>query len=95
VARRYITIMYSCDLCGLVDVTCQVREREDPDQETVEHYLNYAVTRAIAHDHQLRSFGCENNRISQLKIPMDNSDPNSWIGKYTPTLPPKGWPKEP
>jgi len=82
-----ITILFSCDVCGLVDAECKVRAREKG--EDVAHYVQNVIGREVAYQHQLQSFTCPATSFQNLKIPIDKNDPDCWIGKQTDILPPK------
>ena len=88
-ADQMITVLFSCDGCGLVDAECKVRARRSPDEDVV-HWVETVVGRAVQFEHIRRSLTCEAMKMKHLKIPMPpEDDPDPWIGKYTPTLPPK------
>lgn len=62
-----VKLLYSCDLCGLVDVPVYVRARTGDDEDVVE-WLNGAVL-GIAQDHRRRSPTCLAEKITAIKIP--------------------------
>ena len=79
--HQFITILFSCDVCGIKDVPCRVRAREK--EEDVKYYLEQVISRAVAFEHQLKSFTCQATSLKDLKIPLPpNDDPDPWIGKY-------------
>lgn len=80
-----ITVMFSCDACSLKDEEVQVRARKS--HEDVVWWLENIVMLAIAKRHALRSILCESNTASEVNIPIDKDDPNSWIGKQTERKP--------
>lgn len=61
-----IAIKYSCFLCGLRHVQCDVPAR---GEEHVKLWMDGAVRR-IAVDHAMRSPKCQAVSISEIMIPM-------------------------
>lgn len=87
-----ITLLFTCDECGLEDEKVIVRARES--SEDIIKYMELTITPAVQHVHQKLSrkkngFSCRAKKITFLKIPFDN-EPGSWIGKQTDKIPPKG-----
>jgi len=85
-----ITVLFSCDACGLVDEECQVRARRE--DEDVVFYVKNVIASAVAVKHASKSLLCEAKEMKNLKIPIDKDDPDGWIGKQTDQVPPKGLP---
>lgn len=63
-----ITLLYSCQGCGLVKAAVEVPAR---GQETVIEWLDSSAY-LIAQDHQRRSFGCP-SQTCDLMIPITGS----------------------
>lgn len=63
-----ITVLYSCDGCGLHQVECAVRWRRA--DEEVQHWVEKGMGAAIAADHRRRSPGCRSRVMSEVMIPM-------------------------
>jgi hypothetical protein len=82
-----ITVLFSCDRCGLKDAECIVRARAEDDD--VVHYVRDVVMHAVAKRHATLSLLCDATSIQNLKIPVDTKDPDGWIGKQTDMVPPK------
>lgn len=72
-----ISVLYSCILCGLRDITVHVPARMDPDAEDVVRWMEDVVLVAIGNDHHLRSPHCPTRRLQDLKIPITGAE---WIG---------------
>jgi hypothetical protein len=51
--------------------------------------------KAVADWHKFLSPVCTCRKMSDLKIPLDQDDPSSWIGKETTNIPPDGPTKKP
>lgn len=64
-----ITILYSCDLCGLKDVKIAVAARDDDSDIMI--WMD-SLIRKIAADHSHRSPRCKAVSISSVNIPIDD-----------------------
>ena len=85
-----ITVLFSCDECGLEDAVCRVPAREDPNVD-VQWWMNDVVVPAVHGKHRLLSPVCGSEQMTNLKIPMGKTnDPDRWLGKQTTDVPPKG-----
>lgn len=74
---RTITVMYSCDGCGLVkrEVTVRARVRG----EDLKEWMDY-LTRRIGDDHHLYRPDCRSTTMKNLMIPMSKGD-DSFVGE--------------
>jgi hypothetical protein len=65
-----ISVLYSCDLCGLVDIPVSVPARENED------VIQWMETMGVllSNDHQKRSPHCHPKTLSQVKVPMTGTD---------------------
>lgn len=61
-----ITVKYSCALCGLYRISCNVPAR-DPGEAIVDYMRN--ITVIVCVDHDRRSPGCKPKELSELLIP--------------------------
>jgi hypothetical protein len=86
--RRKLTVLFSCDQCGLVDEKVLVPERLE--REDVVHWVREVVGKAVREAHLKKSLLCEAVGFQNLKIPVDRTDPDAWVGKYIETVPPSG-----
>lgn len=82
-----ITVLFSCDTCGLKDVECLVRARQE--QEGVVEWMQKVVLRCIADRHRSLRLFCDAKSLQNLKIPLDDDDESAWIGKQTDNKPPR------
>lgn len=64
-----ITVLYSCDECKLVKVSCEVNAR---DQEDIVDWMDYLI-KALAIDHHRRSPNCHPKQLTNLMIPIHNA----------------------
>jgi hypothetical protein len=48
------------------------------------------VAGAIMRKHLVLSLLCEATSLQDLKVPIDQNDPDAWIGKQTDQVPPVG-----
>ena len=85
-----ITVLFTCERCGLKDVHLQVPARESPLDDVCE-WMQQTVL-AVSERHGELSPRCRAKRLAALKIPMDKDDPNDWIGKQTDRIPPEDKP---
>ena len=67
-----ITVLYSCESCGLKDREVIVPER-DPDDDVVK-YVREIIMECVGADHSTTSPSCRATHLANLKIPYD---PNS------------------
>lgn len=65
-----IRVLYSCVLCGLRRVPCEVPERADED---VVAWMEM-VGRALSADHDRRSPGCHPESLSEVMIPIAGTE---------------------
>ncbi len=65
-----IRILYSCLICGLKDVACEVPAREEED---VIVWLHNSML-FVRDDHGRRSPKCNSDRASDIKIPMTGAN---------------------
>lgn len=65
-----ITVLYSCDLCGLTDAHCDVPAREDED---VLVWMEQTI-QLVAANHHRRSPLCRPKTLKNLMIPMTGRD---------------------
>lgn len=79
-----ITVLFSCDGCGLVDKKVEIRFRR-PDEEIL-HWMNH-VRGAVARCHSAARPKCRSRVMKELKIPF-HGDQNWGIG-MDPELAPK------
>ncbi len=87
---KELTVLFSCEKCGLQDVECKVRARAK--EEDVAQWFEGVVIAAIARKHTTLSLLCEAKKITYIKIPIDHNDPDGWVGKHTDIVQPKGRP---
>lgn len=67
-----IDVMYSCPVCGLVQVTAKVPVRREG--EDVVRWLEATVVPALSSDHDRRSPDCRTQTLSDLMIPLSGCD---------------------
>lgn len=85
---KFITVLFSCEVCGLVDEPCTVAARRK--EQDVRRWTEGVLIRAVSHRHQTLKFGCPAKKITAVKVPLPaDDDPDPWVGKYTSTVPPK------
>lgn len=65
-----ITVKYSCPLCGLSRVECDVPARGDED---VVVWMEQTIA-VVGRDHARRSPACHPERLHDLMIPMTGVD---------------------
>lgn len=65
-----IKCLYSCNLCGLKKIACEVPARVDG--QDVAHWMKEAVV-TISEDHAHRSPHCKPKTLSEMYIPMDGT----------------------
>jgi hypothetical protein len=70
-----ITVLYSCDLCGLVDAPVQLPYRES--SEDVVEWV-HKVGAICAQDHMRRSPERKPETLQNIKIPMPAG--TEWVG---------------
>jgi hypothetical protein len=70
--KMTLSVMYSCEKCGLKRVSVPVRTREA--DEDVVHWVEVAVGSAIGDDHQSRSPHCRVSTMSEVMIPVTGAD---------------------
>ncbi len=80
-----LTVLFSCDECGLTDEAVKVRMRA-LDQDVTD-WMERVVMPSVAARHTLKSLFCESNVISNLKIPITK---DGRVGDPTDLIPPKG-----
>lgn len=69
-----ITVLFSCNACGLKDHSVQVPARETADVDVVEWMLTKVMV-SIADEHLRMSPRCKSTRARDIKIPCpDNSE---------------------
>lgn len=61
-------VKYSCDQCGLDEVTCDVPER--PADEDVVHWVSQTMGHCLAADHRARSPRCRATSLTKVMIPV-------------------------
>lgn len=83
-----ITIKFTCDECGVKDEKVEVTAREESDN--VIEWVESVVISAITFRHAIISPNCKATELTNLKIPMDDKDPTTWVGKQTDHIPPDG-----
>lgn len=86
-----ITVLFTCRECGLTDCEVAVEAREE--SQGVIWWMQEVVTVAIRAKHVLLAPLCMAKEMANLKIPIDTSSPDNWIGKQTEIVPPRGLPK--
>lgn len=64
-----ICLRYTCDLCGLNDVSLDVPAREHEDVVAWMH----ATVQRVADDHRRLSPGCPARELTHLKIPISGA----------------------
>lgn len=84
-----ITVLFSCDSCGLVDATARVPARESPDDNVVDWFKGVLIPN-VAEMHAILSPVCNAPSVQNVKVPIDERDPDGWIGKQTSVVPPRG-----
>ncbi len=67
----HITVKYSCALCGLHRVECNVPSR--PEEMHPERWLEKVCGYTLAADHACRSPHCEAETLAELMIPLDKA----------------------
>lgn len=67
-----LKVLFTCDLCGLVDEPAEVRYRRDG--EDVAHYVEHVIADAVQMRHQIKSWGCPAEKITQVKIPIGSGE---------------------
>lgn len=65
-----IIVYYSCSLCGLTKIGCQVRAREN---ESVIDWMN-TMGLALSNDHRRRSPDCHPIQLDNIMIPITGAD---------------------
>lgn len=75
-----IEVKYSCALCGLHRVPCNVDARVDGEDIAV--WMS-AVGAALSRDHDRRSPGCRPKKLSEVMIPLP--DEGAAIGSAKPS----------
>jgi hypothetical protein len=65
---KMITVKFSCDQCGLVDVACEVPAREDPDLLDVVQWFQTVVLVAISDLHRALSPTCQSGTLANVII---------------------------
>lgn len=60
--------LYSCAICGLDDVGCDVAERGPA--EDVAHWMRAVAIVALSRDHQRRSPRCTATNFAKVMIPL-------------------------
>lgn len=83
-----ITVLFSCESCGLTDVACPVQAREG--HEDVIWWMKNIVGPSLVLEHEFRGKpGCMTKTFKDVKIPMPpKGDPNPGVGKQTDEVPP-------
>ncbi len=71
-----LTVLYSCDQCGLKDQLVQVPERAEKDN--VGAWFENTVIPCLSRDHQAHSPNCHPRTLQDIKIPIAE---NGGIGK--------------
>lgn len=64
-----VECMYSCALCGLKRVKCQVTAREE--KEDIVHWVREVAAVELSADHSKRSPDCHPKVLSEVLIPTD------------------------
>lgn len=85
-----ITYLFSCPVCGLVDVEVVVPPRSK--EQDLMKWIQKKVLPRVAIRHSEVSLLCEGGRSQSLKIPHDTEDPEGWIGKQTGIVAPISMP---
>lgn len=75
-----ITVKYSCEECGAKDEEVIVPARMNKESNVVE-YVERVVMREVARQHILRHLLCESKKVQSPMIPIDQNDPDGWVGK--------------
>lgn len=83
-----ISIRFTCDECGIKDKLLRVPERKSKDSD-VKFYIEQVIGNAIGWAHRELSPKCKAKCMTNLKIPIDDKDPDAWVGKQTDVVPPK------
>lgn len=65
-----VRVQYSCPLCGLFKVHCDVPARGDED---VLVWMEQTIA-ALSHDHHARSPQCHPGELKDVMIPMTGTD---------------------
>lgn len=65
------TVQYSCDLCGLKDIPVEVKAREK-DDDILDWMTKIGYD--LAEDHNKRSLQCSPKTLSNIKIPLKNTE---------------------
>jgi hypothetical protein len=67
-----ITVMYSCEECGVVDAKCEVPAR-DTEDEDVRDWMNRLIY-IVSADHRSLHPKCKTKKLINLKIPLKGKD---------------------
>lgn len=84
-----LTVLFSCRECGLKDARAKVPARESSSVSVV-WWMKEVCLPAVVAAHALLSPVCFPKELHDLKIPLDENDPDGWVGKQTDSVPPKG-----
>jgi hypothetical protein len=67
-----ITILFSCNECGIKKHKLQIPARESPEHNVCEYMKMVAAW--VGDEHKKISPNCKATKISDLMIPMDGAD---------------------
>lgn len=67
-SQNMITVKFSCDKCGLKDVSVEVPARTNPDPSAVVPWVQMAAL-MCAEEHSRRSPNCLITKFENMKIP--------------------------
>lgn len=68
-----ITVLYSCELCGIIDKPVQVPAREHHEID-VAHWMREVVGRSISLDHEQASPTCHPKSLTNIKVPLSGAE---------------------
>lgn len=66
-----IIVKYTCLLCGLIKVDCEVPAR---GEETIIEWTNRSLIVAIAENHRKRSPSCQATKIDEVMVPITGAE---------------------
>jgi hypothetical protein len=69
--RAFVTVRYSCSLCGIKDREVKVRARENED---VVQWVKEICMVAVGGDHAAISPSCQATSVENLMIPISGAD---------------------
>lgn len=68
-----ITVLYSCEKCGIIDKPVQVPAREHHEID-VAYWMREVVGLAASLDHQQTSPHCRPDSLTNIKVPLGGAD---------------------